>query len=157
MKRMSQWMLWGVGAALLLGSPMAIAQSAPSAVVAVPSKVNVEIELIRATNEHERIDQRLSSQLKHLKRLPFKGFELLEAREMTLAPGTASAITAKGKELRITLISHDERAAKLKVQVRKGEKQILDTMVTINRNRSFFVQVGSLDSGVLVMPLSVRY
>ncbi len=158
-------------ATLVLGLSLtvdAFAQSRPppprDPVVTNPSRpkeaarVEVEVLVIHATEAHTRVDPNLRSLMRHVKHLKFTGFSLLSKSTVTVGDGQNESMNIVGsRRLKVDLISHDDKQAKARFRLFKGDKSILDTTVRIDRNRTFLVMGPSHDGGVLMLPVTVRY
>lgn len=137
------------GALLFLGVPAeALAQG----------KVAVETMVVRATNAHSRVDSRLASMLPHLKHLSYTGYEVLDVRTDSLTVGQESSFSvAGGHRMTILLDSKDDAQSRLRVRMFKADRRLLDTTVSIHRNRSFIVAGPTYGDGVLILPMTARY
>lgn len=130
----------------------------PPTAASVASSVTVEVQVVHASNSHSRVDSSLRSVERHLKFLNYSGFSRLDSKSNRLSPGDKAVISVVGgREMRVTLISVDDSAAKLRVQLFTGSSKKLDTTVSIHRNRSFIVGGPQHDGGVLVFPLTASY
>jgi hypothetical protein len=129
------------------------AQSAP-----VAEKVGVEVMVVHGSDAYERVDPALKSVMQHLRFLNFRGFKLLDRQQKTLGIGDRRAFDITGERtVRVELLARDARQAKLRVQMFNQRGKILDTTVSIHRNKSFMVAGPKHEDGVLVLPLTARY
>ncbi len=159
--------IWRLAAVAALGlglvgvAPQALAQSrppAPAPSAPVAQKVAVEVMVVHATNAHTRVDARLKAMLSHLKHLNYTGYEVLDVRANDLTPGQESSFAiAGGKRMVVGLIEHDERQARLRVRMYSGSRGLLDTTVSVHRNRSFIVAGPEYEGGVLILPMTASY
>jgi hypothetical protein len=135
------------------GVPAPKARPAP---VAAP--VTLEVLVVHATSDHERVDPRLAEMRARLSHIAFTGFSVIDEHEVRIAPGEDSGITVTGgRRLRVELVERNNTSATVRFQLFKGEKKTMDTTVSIKRNRSFIIAGPKHDGGVLMLPLSVRY
>jgi len=133
--------------------PVRLAQNAP-----VAGKVDVELMVVQASNDHNRVDPKLQSILKHLKFTNFKGFTHLSSERHQLAQGQDHTYTvAGGRRVKIILLARDEKRAKLRIQMFNAKNKILDTTVSVHRNKSFMVAGPRHAGGVLLLPVTPRY
>lgn len=156
-------------AAVLL--PAAHAQSRPPGparpttptVMEAPSpasgKVDLELLVVHAT-QNGQVDAKLagSGLVENLKFTRYSGFSVLDTHQSKVAPGSdASFSLVGGRKVQVTLIDRDSRAAKVRVLMFKGADKVMDTTVSIHRNRSFIIMGPDHDGGKLVLPLTVTY
>jgi len=162
--KICQWVLL---VSLMVLSPLALGQAAPSPLLqrqpiqlaqSVSGKVNIEVMVVHATNAHNRVDPSLQSVMQHLRFLNFKGFKLLSTESSGLGPGQEHTYSiAGGRRLKIKLLERDGKRAKIRIEMYTAKNKILDTTVSIHRNKSFMVAGPKHEDGVLVLPLTARY
>ena len=155
---------WLAVVAALFGTLMVVAvptssyAQAPRPTAAVGSKVTVEVMVVQATNEHQRVDPELRAVMQSLRHLRFTGFSVLSTDKIVVSSRSkGSTGVAGGRQLKIELLDVDEKQAKLRFQLMKGDKKVMDTTVSIRRNRTFIVAGPKHGGGVLILPLTVRY
>jgi len=133
--------------------PPAAAHRAPAA-----QKVDVQVMVVLATNAHNRVDPRLKSLLPHLQHLNYTGYEVLDVRNNELAPGQETSFgIAGGRRMEVQLLGRDDTQARMRVRMYSGSRRLLDTTVSIHRNRSFIVAGPEHAGGVLILPMTARY
>ena len=121
------------------------------------SRVSVEVQVVLANNSGV-VDPRLAGVVENLSFLHYTGFKLLDTQPVKLAPGQdASFNIAGGRKLTLTLVSRDARAAKMRVLMSSEKGVLMDTTVSIHRNRAFMIAGPSYEDGKLILPLTVRY
>jgi hypothetical protein len=125
----------------------------------VSGEVSVDIKVVRATNQHSRVDPALTPMLQHLRFLNYSGFELLDTHDLGLAVSEESVFTvAGGRKVKIQLVSVNDTEAKLRIRMfNEDTTKLLDTTVSIHRNRSFIVAGPRFGEGVLILPVTARY
>lgn len=142
-------------------APPAFAQGKPSPperAEPVSQRVDVELMVVHATNAHSRVDSRLRALLPHLRHLNYTGFDVLEVRRDDLSPAQETTFSIAGdRRMKLQLLEVDERQAKLRVRMYNQQGRLLDTTVSIHRNRSFIVAGPQHDGGVLILPVTARY
>lgn len=126
---------------------------------AVKAKVDVELRVVYATSAHKNVDSRLSSLTRYLSHLRFTGYELLDTQKSQVSlGGKASYSIEGGRKVTISLLGRDEARARVRVQVfGAGDKQILDTTMSVNRNATVIVAGPKHQDGILVLPITARY
>ncbi len=126
---------------------------------AVKAKVDLELRVVYATSAHKKVDSRLSSLTRYLSHLRFTGYELLDTQKSQIALGGKSTYTIEGgRKVTVSLLGRDEARARVRVQVSgAGDKQLLDTTMSVNRNATVIVAGPKYKEGILVLPITARY
>ena len=122
-------------------------------------KIELRVHVIKATEAHSRVDDKLSSLLRYLKPLRYTGYELLSTHETPVSGRSPALFTVAGdRKVQVELLARDEQNARLRVQITgpKGQK-LLDTTLSVRRNGTFIVAGPKYGDGVLVLPLTARY
>lgn len=151
----------GVAALALAGcvAPIedAVAQTPPVA-APVPATVDVEVMVVHANNTTRTVDARLERLLPHLRHLTYTGYQVLDTRQEALAPSAEATFPVVGdRRLKVELVDHDATNARMRIQMFNPSGRILDSTVTIRRNRTFIVMGPTHEQGVLVLPITARY
>lgn len=128
---------------------------------AAPASGKVEIELlvVHATNNGQ-VDPRLAGRglVENLTFTKFSGFSVLESFEAKVGPGQdASFSIVGGRKVAVTLIDRDSHDAKVRVLMYNQTGKVMDTTVSIHRNRAFIIAGPDHNGGKLVLPLTVSY
>lgn len=124
----------------------------------VSGKVNVEVMVVHASNTHNRVDPSLQPVMQHLRFLSFKGFKMLSKDAKGIGVGQDHTYSvAGGRRVKVKLIERDVKRAKIRIEMYNAKNKILDTTVSIHRNKSFMVAGPKHEGGVLVLPLTARY
>lgn len=124
----------------------------------VSGKVNIEVMVVHASNAHNRVDPALQPVMQHLRFTNFKGFKMLSKEDSGIGPSQDHVYSvAGGRRLKIRLIERDAKRAKIRIEMFNAKNKILDTTVSIHRNKSFMVAGPKHEGGVLVLPLTARY
>lgn len=124
------------------------------------AKTSVEIKLwtVHATNAHQEMDSRLKRIAKHLGNLKFRGFDLLARQDSVLKARAKKKFAIVGnRAVHVTVLTRDEKKARVRVQVIGGKGTLLDTTVSIRRNGFFIVAGPKYQDGILVLPIFARY
>jgi len=121
-------------------------------------KVKVKVRVVHATNAHRRIDERLAKIARHLRNLRYSGFDLLATESAELSPsGKRSFTVAGGRKMTVTVLSRDDKRARMRVQIHGKRGKLLDTTVSIRRNGFFVVAGPRYKDGILVLPIFAKY
>lgn len=147
---------WGDASAQVRPPPGPSSLVAPSA--ALPARVSIDTMVVHATNAHGNVDSRLRSILPHLQHLSYKGYSVLDTRSDELSPGGETSFTVAGdRRVTVELIERDATQARIRVGMYSGSRRLLDTTVSIHRNKSFIVAGPAYEDGVLILPMTARY
>ena len=124
----------------------------------VSGKVSIEVMVVHASNSHNQVDPSLQPVMQHLRFLNFKGFQMLSKESHGVALGQDHTYNvAGGRRVKIRLKERDAKRAKIRIEMYNAKNKILDTTVSIHRNKSFMVAGPKHEGGVLVLPLTARY
>ena len=151
---------------ILLGTLFLIplADASPEIVVTengakVVEHVRLEMMVVYGTTINSAVDPQLRPLMRYFRNYKFTGFSLLDSQQSRLYDKSAKTFSIEGnRKVTISLLSHTDKKAKLKVVVLEGKnKKILDTTININRNGTFIVAGPKHKEGVLFLPISVKY
>lgn len=150
---------------LLLGTFLGLAGiSAPPfvpdafAADTLPSKVQLSVLVVHATDSESGVDPRLSSLASSFRYFKYKGYRLLSEQSSDLAVNGASTYSVEGgRKLKVTLLSMDDARAKLHVEMSNEQGKVLDTTVNINRDGTFIISGPKYKDGILMLPLRASY
>jgi hypothetical protein len=121
------------------------------------SRVSVEVMMVHASSG-DQVTEELKPLMKQLTFTRFTGFEMLQKFPAQLSVGGSASFSLVGeRRLKLELLSKDEKRAKLRVRLFNGKEKVLDTTVSVNRNRSFIIGGPRYKGGAIVLPLTVRY
>ena len=125
----------------------------------VAEHVRLEMMVVYGTTINSAVDPQLRPLMKYFRNYKFTGFSLLDSQQSKLYDKSAKTFSIEGnRKVTISLLSHTEKSARLKVVVLEGKKQkILDTTININRNGTFIVAGPKYKEGILFLPISVKY
>jgi hypothetical protein len=114
--------------------------------------------VVHATNAHSKVDPALTPMLKHLQFLSYTGFSLMKQESASLGISEEAEFAVVGdRKVTVQLIDRTEKEAKIRVRMFNREGKLLDTTVSIYRNRSFIVAGPKHEDGVLILPVTARY
>ena len=125
----------------------------------VAEHVRLEMMVVYGTTINSAVDPQLRPLMKYFRNYKFTGFTLLDSQQSKLYDKSAKTFSIEGnRKVTISLLSHTDKHARLKVVVLEGKKQkILDTTININRNGTFIVAGPKYKEGILFLPISVKY
>lgn len=125
----------------------------------VAEHVRLEMMVVYGTTMNDAVQPELRPLMKYFRNYKFTGFTLLDSQQSKLYDKSAKTFSIEGnRKVTISLLSHTDQHAKLKVVVQEGKNQkILDTTISINRNGTFIVAGPKYKEGVLFLPISVKY
>lgn len=134
------------------GTLFAEKKSAPS------EAVKVRVWTVHASNQSKGVGEGLARIEKHLRNLNYTGFSLLSKDGASVLPQASKKFNVVGdKSVKVTVLSKDEKRARVRVQVTSPKGKLLDTTVSIRRNGFFMVAGPRHKKGVLVLPIFARY
>ena len=150
---------------LLLGTLFGLASFSapiliPSALAAdtLPSRVQLSVLVVHATDSETGVDPRLSSLASSFRYFKYKGYRLLSEQSSDLAVNGSSTYPVEGgRKLKVTLLSMDDARAKLHVEMSNEQGKVLDTTVNINRDGTFIISGPKYKDGILMLPLRASY
>lgn len=159
--RSTRWLLalWlsasATGVALAQPAPPAPAPVMPSD---VPAKVEIKVQVIRATKGGAGVDPRLQAIAPTLARLPFDSFTLVQEESYRMADGVAVELPLSSKRLvRMRLGSHNSTEARVEVTYTHDVSDPVEMQVSIKRNRAFLSVLRGSDDGALLLKIDVGY
>lgn len=156
---------WILPLALALSAPVsARAEPAPAPRPApvmpsdVPAKVEIRVQVIRATKGGAGIDPKLSGLAATLTKLPFDSFTLVQEESYRIADGAAVELPISSKRVvRLRLGSHNSTEARVEVTYTHEDSDPVDMQVSIKRNRAFLSVLKGGDNGALLLKIDVGY
>ncbi len=124
----------------------------------VSGKVAVRVMVVHAHNEDNKIAPELRGLERQLGFLKYSGFKVIEIHPSQLGPGGDNAFSvAGGRRMNVQLVSRDAKQAKMRLRMFKGNEKIVDTTVSIPRNKSFMIGGPNYKGGKLIFPVTVSY
>lgn len=156
------WVLWSV--CLLVGlTSFSYAWAGPTAgsggerSAPARSRVSVEVMVVHASDSG-KVHPDLKPLMQQLRFTRYTGFDLLNKLPAQLVVGNSETFTlVGGRKLKVDLISKTDKNAKLRVRLFSDREKVLDTTVSVHRNRSFIIGGPKYKGGALVLPLTVKY
>ncbi len=124
----------------------------------VPSKVQLTVLVVSATDSESGVDPRLAALASSFRYFKYSGYRLLSQQASELAVnGSGTFAVDGGRKLKVTLLSMDDARAKLHVEMSNDQGKVLDTTVNINRDGTFIISGPKYKDGILMLPLRVSY
>jgi hypothetical protein len=153
-----RWM-WTLFIALWVSVPAHAGSSTEASSQSIgQGTVQVRVWSVHATKQGNGMDERLGRVAKHLKVLDYSGFELLQKDSSGIpVKGAKKFPVAGGRTVRVSILSQNEKRARVRVQVSSAKGTLLDTTVSIRRNGFFIVAGPRYKGGILVLPIFARY
>ena len=96
---------------------------------------------------------------KYFQNYRFTGYRLINTKKARLPDkGSKQFVISGNRRVKLKLISHDQKKARLKVEI-SGEKgaKLLDSTMVLNRNGTLIVAGPKFKGGVLFLPLTINY
>ncbi len=121
-------------------------------------QVKVQVMVVHATDAKTYVDPKLENLERHLEFLKYSSYEVLstEREGLTIDKSTSFAIDG-GRKVTVTLLSKDESKARLRVQMYKADKKLVDTTVSVKRGGTFIVAGPKYQGGMLLLPITANY
>ncbi len=124
-------------------------------------RVRVKLMAVHASNALKGIAPELRRFQRQLAVLNYRGFRLLFTKNLTLRPGSPRSVgLMNGRSAELTLQSLTSTAAILRLRLFSPPAPrgvAVDTIVTVPRNRTFFLAGPRYDGGILILPISASW
>ena len=122
-------------------------------------KVKVQLLVVHATTKSEEVDPRLKNLLPYFSSYKYSSFKLLKEQENSLSDKSKERFVINGQRiLTVTLLSHDEKRARMKLKMTGAKgKVLLDTVISVNKNGTFIVAGPKYQEGILFLPITASY
>lgn len=149
-----------LGALLATGSLVvpALTPDASAAEDRLPSRVQLTVLVVHATDSESGVDPRLASLASSFRYFKYKGYRLLSQQSSDVAVNASSTYSVEGgRKVKVTLLSMDDARAKLRVEMSNEQGKVLDTTVNINRDGTFIISGPKYKDGILMLPLRASY
>jgi hypothetical protein len=120
--------------------------------------VELKLLVVAASDSEAGVDPRLKPLQRHLEFLRYRGYQLLDTHNASLAPGGDATFSIVGnRRVNVLLKSRTPERAQFRVQVFSQGGKLLDTTLSVNRNGTFIVAGPRHQDGILILPLQARY
>lgn len=143
-----------------VGPPRATPAQAVTPAAPVPTHATIELTCVKASTNGTGIDPEIASLAPHLKWLPqYTRFRFIDRHDAELTVNQDSSFDIEGgRRAKVSLLGLDRDNAKMRIQMFKRDgTPLIDTTITVKRNRTFYIAGPQLDDGVLILPVSVEY
>jgi len=120
--------------------------------------VNVQIMVVHAKEGEPYVDPKLSRLEKHLEFLRYDNFSVLDTQRSPVVSGKATSFSIEGgRKVTINLLEKNEKEVRLRVQMFKEGKKLVDTTVRVKRGSTFVVAGPKYKGGMLLLPITANY
>jgi hypothetical protein len=133
-------------------------QPAPVMPSPVTARVDVEVMVIEASEAAGPSDPRLTPLLATLNATGFASFQLVDRRSLRVADSeTQQLLMSDARVLTIQMLSHDLQQAQVRLVLVSGAARLVDTTITVHRNKAFYLAVRGHAGKSMIIPVAVRY
>lgn len=147
----------GLGLAAFGPSGASFAADPPAQREPMAARTQVRVQVVHATN-NGRVDPALKPLEAQLKFTKYTGFAQLSTAGAQLAEGGDTVVNVDAtRRLRVELIERGPAQAKVRVRLTENGANLLDTTVSIPRDKTFIIGGPKYDGGVLILPVTVSY
>ncbi len=148
----------GLGAPPELSAAVTMSQQTGAKAKAKAPAVNVQLMVVHATEGEAFVDPKLESLEKHLEFLRYDNFKVLDTHRSPVVMGKATSFEIEGgRKVNITLLEKNDTEVKLRVQMFKEGKKLVDTTVRVKRGSTFVVAGPKYKGGMLLLPITANY
>jgi hypothetical protein len=124
---------------------------------AAPARAQVQVRVVLANNSG-KVDPALKPLEAQLRFTKYTGFQQLSSSTAQLAEGADATFQVEGgRRLRVDLLDRTPTQAKVRVRLTENASNLLDTTVSIPRNKPFIIGGPKYNGGVLILPVTVSY
>jgi len=142
----------------LLGSPnLAHAQDAAASEAPVPKQVELVILKVKASTDGKFVDPKLEHVARLLGHLNFTNFEYLGEHTWKVSDGQTKSLTVADLKLDVTMVSHDEKFARVQVVVFRDGKKVTEHSQSVPRQKIAMIGARSEDAGAIFLPIRAIY
>lgn len=149
----------------LIAPQVALAQSRPAPGVhqggakAPQGKVDVQVMVVLAKDAPKRrVDPKLKAMEVHFGHLRYNDYTVLGTNGVQLAVGKSASFDVEGgRRLDITIVERSEKNVRMRVQMFKADKKLVDTVILIERGGTFILAGPQYQGGILLLPITANY
>lgn len=133
-------------------------QSGPKA-KAPQGKVAVQVMVVHAKDAPKRsVDPKLKAMESHFGHLRYNSYTVLGTNASDLAVGAKSSFDVEGgRRLDITVVERTDKNVRMRVQMFKADKKLVDTVILIERGGTFILAGPQYQGGILLLPITANY
>ncbi len=140
------------------GGPKAAQGPKAKAKAPAEGQVKVQVMVVHATDGKVFVDPKLEKLERHLEFLKYSSYEVISTERDALAQDKSTSFAIEGgRKVTVTLLSKDESKARLRVQMYKADKKLVDTTVSVKRGGTFIVAGPKYQGGMLLLPITADY
>jgi hypothetical protein len=120
--------------------------------------VNVQIMVVHAKEGEVFVDPKLAKLEKHLEFLRYDNFSVLDTQRSPVVTGKSTSFAIEGgRKVTVNLLEKNEDEVRLRVQMFKDGKKLVDTTVRVKRGSTFVVAGPKYKGGILLLPITANY
>ncbi len=122
-------------------------------------KVDLEVRVVYATTDHDRIDPALEKLRRKMSHFKYTGFEQLDLRTLQVSgKGRETFGVVGGRKVEVELLSKTDEKARMRLRMLdKGGRTIVDITFSVRRNGEAIVAGPRHKNGILVLPVKASY
>ena len=124
------------------------------------NSVDIGLLIVHASSDGNTIDPKLRNLTSHFDNYKYTSYSLIKEHNEVLKDKTEKSYPIPGNKtiITITLLSHDETRARLKIHIMGANgKLLLDTTASVIRNGTFIVAGPKYKDGILFLPITANY
>jgi len=132
--------------------------SVPSS--AAPAEVHLQLRVIGASNDDQRIDPSLKDIHAELGSLfSFTSYRLFRDENLTLSPNQMVSIQTRKRSIELTLVGLKGNVAEIKIKVMREKKEMINTLARLAPGRTLLIGGGPREKreGVIIYALFARF
>ena len=122
--------------------------------------VDIGLLVVHASSSGNSIDPKLRNLTSHFENYKYTSYKLIKEHKDVMKDKKEKSYLVTGNKttITITLLSHDEKRARVKIRILgANSKLLLDTTASVKRNGTFIVAGSKYKDGVLFLPITVKY
>jgi len=151
----------GVGTPADVGPTTMISQQPKGNKVKAKAKapaVNVQLMVVHASEGEAYVDPQLERLEKHLQFLRYDNYRVLDVHRSPVVKGKTTTFAIEGgRKVSIDLLEKNKEEVRLRVQMFKDGKKLVDTTVRVKRGSTFVVAGPKHKGGILLLPITANY
>ena len=122
-------------------------------------KVAVQVMVVLAKDAPaRRVDPKLKAMEVHFGHLRYNDYTVLGTNNAQLAKGAKASFDVEGgRRLDITVVERTEKNVRMRVQMFKADKKVVDTVILIERGGTFILAGPQYQGGILLLPITANY
>ncbi|MED5372348.1 MAG: hypothetical protein VX899_15115 [Myxococcota bacterium] len=135
------------------------AAGAPAQKAPAVEKVAVQVMVVHAKDGPTRkVDPALKGMESHFSNLRYNEYSVLRTERDRLSTGETTTMEIEGgRKLEITVVEKNAQNVRMRVQMYKGEKKIVNTIIVVERGGTFILAGPQYQGGILILPITANY